>query len=150
MKKKYIIGAVIGLVALGYYISSKANDFISNIKYRFSNARVSFGLNTKLTIDLKITNENDFDVEVINFIGDIYYGDDDLGNVSSGELLLPALTSDTTEMEVDIKLIDLVSTALTAISSGNYLGELWVRGKIRARNPQSGITLSIPYKKRVF
>jgi LEA14-like dessication related protein len=149
MNKKLIIGSVISVTIIGFWLSSKANQFVKNITYRFSNPRVSI-LNTNIKMDLKINNKNQFDMEVEGFNGRLLYGRNEIGTVTSGSLILEAMGSDVTEVTVDLKVIDMASGVIQMIESGNYLQKLKVKGIIRLKNPSSGITINVPYNENVI
>lgn len=148
MSKKWIFGGV-AVVGLGAYLWSLANRIQNNIKYRFSNIKVKLGAPTKITMDLLIINNNNIAVEVLGFEGKLHYGDEILGDIEMGPMDLPAMSRDTAEIEVELKLIDVASTVLVAIQN-YYLDKIYVKGKIEIRHPKTGVTIFVPYKERVI
>lgn len=150
MNKRILIGSVIiGAVALGFVLSSKAMRFVKNIKYRFSNPQINI-LQSEVEMDLTVSNENEFDLVVEGFRGKLFYGKDEVGEVTSGSLSLLANESDTTKINVDLSVLNVASTLIQLIQSGQYLNELRVKGTIKVKNPQTGITVSVPYNERVL
>lgn len=150
MDKKQIFGGLLGVGLLMMLIRSFASKIENNISYKYSNPSVDFGLNSKINLDLEITNNNNIGVEVLGFEGDLYYGVKDLGNVSSGSFMLGAGETNGTTVITELRLLDVANNILQLIQDGDYLNELKVKGIIRLKHPKTGVTVSVPYNERVI
>jgi len=138
---------ILGLVALGSWLFSKAGNYLSNqirvgdISYQFGKITPAGAL---LDLFIPIENLSSVSYPFEYFQGSLFYGEYMLGAVNvPGPVTIPAAGSTTISTQVQLSFANLSQQIVSLLINKQYLNALQVRGTLAASGLKIPITQTL-------
>ena len=131
--------AVFAVGKLGGYLSSKVS--VGSIKFKLLNTTPA---GTTVRLYIPIENKAQVAYPFENFLGNLFYGNYNLGIISvPGPVLIPAAGSTSIQTDVYVPFGNLATNIVAMIVNGEWLNALVVKGMLTAAGVKIPITQTI-------